>query len=311
MGTTIADLVGWDRDAYAEKYWPRARGWAVTQWAPPAPGMNRDDIAAIGTDAIMDLVQEFPTWCAANNTIPTGGLFWTFTKQKIRWKVAHGMSNHRWMDSLDEPTGDESDETVGERTELVRQMGRSILHQQLADHIAMLPLRWKVYLALQFFEEFTKEQIIKIMDSSSVTHNIRPAVESVQAMAKHLVTDHAPKPEPVRLNPWEPPETLIRWVYDSYHIDVQSYIGAVQLHYAADVSYIIDILDRAAGHYKQPGLRVSDDDLDARLRGDVDLIRMMDPTPTSIDEMHSRTGLNQKRCFLAMQTYKRQRREAA
>lgn len=144
--------------------------------------------------------------------------------------------------------------------DLARHRQQSLLHREITDYIATLPLRWKLLLALRFHAELPMEDIAKLVGGHPGTAGnlITTAVGKIHEYAQAAVVDHPSPVLAVRTNPWPIPDAVHRWVWlNTRNPDVHTYLGCVQRDYAADVSYLVDMLNRSHGNLgPRPGLRV-------------------------------------------------------
>lgn len=213
-----------------------------------------DELLSEASESFVKFANEFDDLCERHGySSPDNALFYTLVKRRIVWDCL------RYLDR-GAPRNEEGveDEFGNPRSALRVHNPDSILHHQLADFVSTLHLREQLYLALIVFEELPQTRIAELCGSAqSVVHRaIRTAAERVQMHALRLTIDTTlPPPAPLGPTKWQPPADITDRIRRSYGCDVETYLAYVQANYHADVSYIVEILDRANGRGPARGNR--------------------------------------------------------
>lgn len=260
--TERVTLTGWDRTAYILSCYSNAVGYAINMYV--AQGIPRDELEGAAIDALFELADKFPAWCEEQGCEPNGALFWTLLKTNIDHKAWKLRKRYRPQLSYDDlTTGEDGAEVYYGRillsaADLARLRRWSPLHESLADAIAMFPTRWKILLALRYHHELAIAEVASIVGQNppAVTALLTVITRRLLDVALHETTSTEHDVEPVRSRGWDIPFTVHRWVWlNTPHVDVYAWLGSVQRDYLVDVSYLVDMLDRANSLQIQHGSR--------------------------------------------------------
>ena len=239
------------RELNLEKLWSISQAFVVSSFFR-GYGPWLDELKSQASESFVLHVNGYDEWCEKHGyNASDEGLFYALAKKRIRWDCLAYMDNVHGR----KETGTE--EEWGEiRTQLSVRHRDSLLHHQLASFVETLPLRERVYLALVAFEEIPVTKIAPLVEGHHVTIGkaIRTGAERVLLEAMRLtMTGELPKPEPTGRTRWVPPTPLLEQIERWYGCDLDTYLEYVQIHYRADVSYLVEILDRANGGGPQRG----------------------------------------------------------
>lgn len=205
-----------------------------------------DELLSEASESFVKFANEFDDLCERHGySSPDNALFYTLVKRRIGWDCLQYLERRA-------PRGEEGvEDQFGQPRSVLRIFNPdSLLHHQLADYVATLHLRERLYLALIVFEELPLTKIARLCGSAdSVVHRaIHTAAERIQLHALRLTVDTAlPQAAPQRPTKWQPPAEVVDRIRRAYGCDVETYLAYVQANYHADVSYIVEILDRANG----------------------------------------------------------------
>lgn len=213
-----------------------------------------DELLSVASETFAEFVANLDDLCERHGySDMSPALFYALVKRRVGWACLRFLERRL-------PKNEEGieDKLGGPRTVLRVFNPDSLLHHQLADFIATLPRRERLYLALIVFEEIPLGKIAVLADSgvSTVSIAIIRAAERVLMQALRLTIDtELPDPPAMRPRPWEPPAEITERIRRGYGCDVDTYLTYVQANYHADVSYIVEILDRANGEGPARGNR--------------------------------------------------------
>jgi DNA-directed RNA polymerase specialized sigma24 family protein len=206
-----------------------------------------EELKSLASQSFVEFVNEWAAWCERHDRATnSAGLFYTLAKRKISWDVFAYFEDNPLTPSLDDTFED------GElRTQLRARVRDSLLHHTIVRAIPdVTTVRERAALALVCYEELPVGKAAAVMDihHTKVVQALNAACERILLVALHHIKDadiEAPKkPKP---RTWIPSDHLTTWVYQQYGVDLDTYLNYVQAHYNADVSYLVEMIDRSNG----------------------------------------------------------------
>ena len=230
-----------------------------------------DDLVQIASIQLIKLAQKWPeVWAETQATQETEGVknaedryFWTHLKWDIKGAVHAYYERYTGLKQGEESTPEsalEIDDWLEERTSvrLPHEMpGSRIPRYDIVDFFSRMPLRDKVHIALQYFDELTGKQMGDLLGIAAgavynynldVIHRMRIFARNQFQDTREPLTEHRPRP-------WEPPEALTVYLQGRHRMDIHEYVGIFTIALREDVSYLTDILGTTRTSPPRPGMR--------------------------------------------------------
>lgn len=251
----------WTPDRYILEFWAITEKRILGDYGGRYYDRDLTDMLNVGMDALIKTANMFHDWCAekalsANDKL----LFWHMLKKRIKWDI-----NHYLMLKVKNPDPHSIDyfaenpelaETVYTQLHVVQH--DSIMQGQICDFLAgCLNETELLTLGLVYYDELGVQQIAEragIVSGTSVSGLRGSAVRKVLAYSLTLTSDvEMPRYSP-RASKYAP--ALVQLVHDMYRMTPTQYIDMTLRAYRIDVSYLVDMLNSANGHYRPtPGSR--------------------------------------------------------
>lgn len=253
-----ANEEAWDAERFVIEFWGIAEAHVIRRWRDASTRTviaNLDDLSGVAAESLIQFASKWHAWCERVGKDPTAkALFWSIAKRQIDFSIIKYLDTKSKLDLSLEAMGD-SPTADWYRTEIARHRDPSMLHRDIANHINTLKTRHQTYLALHFFEDMSLATIEPLVELKSTGHrtvskHISDATERVLNYALRQTLDTVPDTFPHERDiGFIPPDRLATWIKDRYGTDLETYLRYVSTQYAADIVYILHILDRAYGHF--------------------------------------------------------------
>ena len=212
---------------------------------------RREDLISVAGESFSESLVAFPKWCADHRADQAPGLFWTFTKKRIDWDLLKYLERRTRADVTAIDDNEEREDAQWVRTQLTMHVAHSELHRELADIITTMTTRDRVIFALVCFEELPFGHIQQLFDTHThavVSAQIKKASLRFQYHAiNRILSTKVERNKPKWIPTYETPAPLARWTQSTYGVDLDTYLTYVDVHFRADVSYLIEILERSHG----------------------------------------------------------------
>jgi|GEM_PF-4719205 len=257
----------WDRDQIIEQYFPYAELRVISRYRYAV--MERgaatwDDLKGAAIDGLIKASDAWHPWCAKTGHDPADKreLFY-FVNNSVDWRVNDYLNHYAFTDnSFDDLTDEASDRPIDAdllRTTLHLRQEPSRLLAQIAEFIGTLRLREQLVLALRYFDEMPVTTIATMSGVQLVSISAILASTSKKVLAfalAELVT--FPEPVPIsNTRGYAVPPIIANWINAHYGVELDAYLKFARLCYSIDVSYVVEIIDRAHGIFTIPPTAVN------------------------------------------------------
>jgi len=243
-----ADISGWTSDDYVLRFWYYVQGYVTNKWGHHARNIADAQVSDMQGVAIETLINfardEYKPLCERLGATPTDPrLFWSFVKRQLNWKLADYFADLRNDQTIEDD--EEMPSLTWMRTQFSKHVDSSTLQNDLATALAQMNHTDQTLFALYYFEEMQRNDVCEVLGLSSngINVRIRQAAERLLHAAMGLTTELQPLDgrQPVD---WDL-SRADQWTRATYGVPLPTYLEYVTIHYRADVSYLVDILNTA------------------------------------------------------------------
>lgn len=228
--------------------WRLTQALTVRRWA--GSDYDLDELLGVASESFINHVDAYDEWCQNHGYNPTDvGLFVTLVKKRVHWDILNVVRTVHF----DLPVENEEGEP---RTDLRVPFRDSALHHTLVARVRKLKLKERLVLALVCFEEMPVGKIGQLLGTTQAVAGraITLASERILLTAMQNTMTMPVEQLPEKPGVWKPPQTLTDWITRHYNTDIDNYLRYVEIHYDADVSYLVEMIDRGNGSGPQRGI---------------------------------------------------------
>lgn len=276
----------------------RWRLWMLTdaKLRDAAKTLDFDDLVQIGSVIVWRLTNEITEHI--DDVDPY--VFSAWLKVRIEGAYRDAIKSARVKSTQSLPD-EEDDPTI--RTSIRVRDSSSMMLRDIAELMADIPTVQRMMLGMFIVEEMRQQDIAEIagVGQATVSRWIKDAAGRSLIYAQNQVLTYPEDPDawPASSNGMiAAVSNVSAWVRERYGVDFTTWLNWITDAYSTEPGYIVDVLGIAYGHmvHRQPE--------QYELEDDIAQLRLLDPPPSTVRDVASRTGMSYTRAMKVLRVWR-------